>query len=166
MSLTNNNRALLCALSLLLPAVLFVAHAEQQAKEQTSASAQPSVVKAAEMQWRDGPPTLPAGAQMVVLDGDPRKQGSFTMRLKMPAGYKIPPHTHPTAERVTVISGTVHLGIGARFDESGARELQPGDFAVLPPGVPHFAWSAGEAVLQIHSEGPFERQFVERGEAR
>ena len=98
---------------------------------------------------------------MVVLDGDPRKEGPFTMRLKMPAGYKIPPHTHSTAERITVISGTAHLGIGERFEERAGRELKTGDFAVLPAGLPHFAWSDSEAVLQIQSEGPFQRQFVD-----
>jgi uncharacterized RmlC-like cupin family protein len=98
---------------------------------------------------------------MVVLDGDPKQQGPFTLRLKMPAGYKIQPHTHPATERVTVIAGVVHLGIGEKFDESAGRELKAGDFAVLPAGVPHFAWSASEAVLQIHSEGPFQRTFVE-----
>ena len=98
---------------------------------------------------------------MVVLEGDPRKEGSFTMRLKMPAGYRIPPHTHPAAERVTVISGVVHLGLGATFDENAGREMKPGDFVAIPPGVAHFAWSKGEAVLQIQSEGPFERKFVE-----
>lgn len=161
MSLTNNKNVLLFALSLLLPAVLLLAKEDEGRKDDGRAAAEAKLVRAAEMQWRDGPPTLPPGAQMVVLDGDPRKEGSFTMRLKMPPGYKIPPHTHPTAERVTVISGTVHLGIGEKFDEGGGRELKPGDFAVVPAGVPHFAWSPGAAVLQIQSEGPFERQFVE-----
>ena len=132
-----------------------------QEKEKPTAANEPKIFGAAEMQWREGPPTLPAGAQMVVLDGDPRKEGAFTIRLKMPAGYRIPPHTHPTAERVTVISGAVHLGLGETFDENAGRELKSGDFAVIPAGVAHFAWAASEAVLQIHSEGPFERKFVE-----
>ena len=133
------------------------------AQENATQTAKPEakIFAASELQWRDGPPTLPAGAKIVVLDGDPRAGGPFTMRLKMPAGYIIPPHTHPTAERVTVISGVVHLGIGAKFDESAGRELKAGDFATVPAGVPHFAWSKDEAVLQIHSEGPFERKFVE-----
>jgi anti-sigma factor ChrR (cupin superfamily) len=81
---------------------------------------------------------LPSGAQIVVLDGDPAKPGPFTIRLKIPAGYQIPPHTHPAAaERITVISGAVRLGIGEKFDASGGRELQAGGFAVVPAGVPH-----------------------------
>ena len=134
---------------------------EKETKQKSSGAAEPKMLAVAEMQWQEGPPSLPAGAQMVVLDGDPGKKGSFTLRLRMPAGYKIPPHTHPTAERVTVISGAVYLGIGEKFDESAGRELKAGDFAVLPAGVPHFAWSPAEAVLQIHSEGPFQRKFVD-----
>ena len=137
----------------------------QQKEATTHASpgsaAEPRVLLAAETQWRDASASLPAGAQIAVLDGDPAKHGSFTMRLKMPAAYKIPPHTHPVAERVTVISGAVRLGIGEKCNESAGRELQAGDFAVIPAGVPHFASSLREAVLQIHSEGPFQRKFVD-----
>ena len=132
-----------------------------QEKETRTGEAEAKIFTASELQWRDGSPGLPAGAQIVVLDGDPRMGGSFTMRLKMPAGYSIPPHTHPTAERVTVISGVVHLGIGEKFNKSAGRELKPGDFATVPAGVPHFAWTKDEAVLQIQSEGPFERKFVD-----
>ena len=113
-----------------------------------------------EMQWADAPPSLPAGAKMAVLDGDPNKKGSFTVRLKSPDGYKIAPHTHPTAERVTAISGTLHLGMGEKFDEAGAREMAPGSFAVLPTGMKHFVWTTGETIVQIQSEGPFAINYV------
>ncbi|HWM25347.1 MAG TPA: cupin domain-containing protein [Chthoniobacterales bacterium] len=156
----NKRNSIILGVVLTLLTVLVVAQ-EKKNKEKSSSTAEPKMLTAAEMQWGEGPPSLPAGAQMVVLDGDPRQNGSFTIRLKMPAGYKIPPHTHPAAERVTVISGAVHLGIGEKFDESAGRELKAGDFAVIPAGVPHFAWSPREAVLQIHSEGPFQRTFVE-----
>ena len=140
---------------------LFAALVAAQEMQAPANRAEPTIYSAAELQWRDAAPSLPAGAKVVVLDGDPRTEGSFTMRLKMPAGYRIPPHTHPTAERVTVISGVVHLGIGKKFDGSAGREMKTGDFVVVPPGVPHFAWSTTEAELQIQSEGPFERKFVE-----
>ena len=146
---------------LTLSTVLVVAQEKESSENGKSGAGEPRMVAAAEMQWGEGPSSLPAGAQMVVLDGDPRKEGSFTIRLKMPAGYRIPAHTHPVAERVTVISGAVRLGIGEKFDESAGRELKAGDFAVLPAGVPHFAWTTSEAILQIHSEGPFKREFVD-----
>lgn len=133
---------------------------ESRNQEQARGATEPKVIAAAEMQWKDAP-SLPAGAQTVVLDGDPAKEGPFTLRLKIRPGYRIPPHTHPTAERVTVISGAVRLGFGKVFDENAGREMKAGDFVVVPPGVPHFASSSGEAVLQIHGEGPFQRSFVD-----
>jgi hypothetical protein len=94
------------------------------------------------------------------LDGDPTKKGSFTVRLQAPDGYKVPPHTHPTTERITVISGTFYLGMGDKFDEAAGREMAPGSFAVLPAGMRHFGWYMGETVLQINSEGPFQIKYV------
>ena len=148
------------ALAVAVLVALFATLVAAQEKQTPASSTEPKIFNAADLQWRDAAPSLPAGAQIVVLDGDPRKEGSFTMRLKMPSGYRIPPHTHPTAERVTVISGVVQLGIGEKFDESVGREMKAGDFATVPPGVAHFASSTSEAVLQIQSEGPFERKFV------
>jgi quercetin dioxygenase-like cupin family protein len=115
---------------------------------------------AADLKWGDGPPALPAGAKIAVLSGDPGKAGSFTVRLKFPTGYKVPPHTHPTAENVTVISGTLGLGTGAKFDEAAAHEMTAGAFGVMPAGMQHFAWCKSECVVQIHSEGPFEVKYV------
>ena len=156
----NTNRWTLLGLAIALPTALVVAEESATATKPAAATAA-TILEAAELKWVDGPASLPAGARMVVLDGDPRNEGPFTIRLKMPPGYKIPPHTHPAAERITVISGTVHLGIGEKFEESAGRELKAGAFAVVPAGLPHFAWSRGEAVLQIHSEGPFQRKFVD-----
>ena len=147
---------------LTLSTLLAVAQ-EKETRQKAGATnaAAHKIFSASELPWVDGPSLLPAGAQMVVLDGDPTKEGAFTIRLKMPAGYKIPPHTHPTAERVTVISGSAFLGLGEKFNESGGRELKAGDFTNIPAGLAHFAWSKGEAVLQIQSEGPFQRKFVD-----
>ena len=118
------------------------------------------IVAANEVQWGDAPPSLPPGAKIAVLDGDPNKAGSFTVRLQMPAGYKIPPHTHPTTERVTGISGNAHLGMGEKFDESAAKDVNPGTFVVLPAGMAHFGYATEESVLQIQSEGPFKIKYI------
>src|SRR5690348_5034504 len=72
----------------------------------TSAMPEHHVMKPADLKWGDAPPGLPAGGKMAVLNGDPTQTGAFTVRLKAPAGYKVMPHTHPTAERLTVIAGT------------------------------------------------------------
>jgi quercetin dioxygenase-like cupin family protein len=114
-----------------------------------------------EQQWRDGPPSLPPGAKIVVLEGDPSvKGGYFALRLALPDGYRIPPHWHPVPERVTVISGTFHLGMGEEFDEQATRALPAGTFFTMPAEMRHFARAEGETVLQLNSIGPFEIHYV------
>ena len=124
------------------------------------AATEHKVVSPNDLQWGDAPPSLPPGAKMAVLDGDPTKPGSFTIRMKAPAGYKIPPHTHPTAERLTVISGSFKAGMGEKFDEANMHEMGPGGFVSLPAGMKHFAMSNAESIIQINSEGPFQINYV------
>lgn len=97
---------------------------------------------------------------MAVLDGDPNKKGLFTVRMQASAGYKIPPHSHPTAEHITVISGTFSIGAGDKFDETTAKELPVGGYVTMPAGMTHYAWSAGETIIQIHGKGPFQIKYV------
>src|SRR5215218_7227923 len=113
-----------------------------------------------QLQWGPAPPVLPKGAQAAILSGDPGKPGSFTIRLKTPAGYKIPAHSHPTAEVVTVISGTFSFGMGDKLDEAKADKLAPGGFVDLPANMNHFAFTTAETVVQINSEGPFVIKYV------
>jgi quercetin dioxygenase-like cupin family protein len=142
---------------------LAIAAEEKQsskASSKSAGSAEHKILAPNEITWGEAPAGLPSGAKMAVLDGDPTKKGPFTVRLQTPDGYKVPPHTHPTAERITVISGTFHLGTGDKFDEASGRELAPGSFAVLPAGMKHFAWSTGDTVVQVQSEGPFQIKYV------
>lgn len=128
--------------------------------EKPAAKSEHVMFAAADLKWGDGPAALPAGAKIAVLSGDPAKAGPFTVRLKFPTGFKVPPHTHPTAEHVTVISGTLALGSGPKFDEAAAHEMTAGGFSVMPAGMEHFAWCKSECVVQIHSEGPFVVKYV------
>jgi quercetin dioxygenase-like cupin family protein len=155
-------------LGVIAAATAFIVAAQQKENPKTASKetskATPTtkhkILGPTELTWEDAPPGLPPGAKMAVLDGDPTKKGSFTVRLQTPGGYKIPPHTHPTAERITVISGTFHLEMGDKFDEAAGREMAVGSFAVMPAGMKHFAWNTGESIVQIHSEGPFEIKYV------
>jgi len=113
-----------------------------------------------DLKWGDAPPSLPAGAKLAVLAGDPGKEGMFAIRLQMPAGYKIPAHTHPTDEIVTVISGTCLFGMGPKYDEAAAKEQPAGAFVVLPAGMQHFAGSKAGCVVQVQSTGPFQVTYV------
>jgi uncharacterized RmlC-like cupin family protein len=117
-------------------------------------------MRADQLQWMPAPSALPKGAQMSVLSGDPTKAGSFTIRLKAPAGYKIPAHSHPTAERVTVISGDFHFGMGDKLDEAKAEKLGSGGFVDLPANMSHYAFASPETVIQIDSDGPFVIKYV------
>src|SRR5688500_2811177 len=97
-----------------------------------------SLYPPADIVWKDGPPSLPAGAKLAVLEGDPSKEGFFTMRLRLPDGYKIPPHWHPKVEHVTVISGTFNVGMGERFDQTTTRAMPAGTFGHWPAEMRHF----------------------------
>jgi quercetin dioxygenase-like cupin family protein len=112
------------------------------------------------MKWSDAPPVLPRGARVAVLEGDPSKQGPFVMRVKLPDGYRIPPHTHPKAERLTVISGTFFVGQGATFDPKKGHPMPAGTFGTWPAGMQHFVWTEGETVIQLHGEGPWSLNYV------
>ena len=114
----------------------------------------------AEVKWKDGPASLPAGAKFAVFEGDPSKEGPFVMRLWLPDGFRIPPHWHPKVERVTVVSGTFNLGMGEKFDQTATREMTAGTFGFWPAGMRHFAWAKGETVLQLHGIGPWAINYV------
>lgn len=115
---------------------------------------------ATELKWQEGLPALPSGAKIAMLEGDLSKPGPFTYRIKMPDGYKIPPHKHTMAERITIISGTYHLGEGEKFDKNQAKTLPAGSYASWPAGTPHFSWAEGETVIQVHGEGPWILKYV------
>jgi hypothetical protein len=112
------------------------------------------------LQWGDAPPTLPKGAKLAVLQGDPSKPGPFVIRLQTPAGYRVPPHWHSQAENVTVMSGTFLLGMGEKFDQKAMKPYKGGDFRSMPAKQPHYGMSKTPAVLQIHGEGPFDITYV------
>lgn len=114
----------------------------------------------AEVKWGPAPPVLPAGAQLAVISGDPGQSGPFVIRLKVPAGYKIAPHWHPTDEHVTVLSGTFALGMGEKFDQSSMKELPEGSYGMLPAEMRHFAMAKTAAVVQVHGMGPFVLNYV------
>ena len=112
------------------------------------------------IEWKPGPPSVPTGAKMAVLEGDPTKEGPFVMRLQAPAGYHIAPHTHTKTERVTVISGTMLLAMGENLDRSAAKTLNAGTYAFWPAGMKHTAWFDGTTIIQLHGIGPWKINYV------
>jgi mannose-6-phosphate isomerase-like protein (cupin superfamily) len=114
----------------------------------------------AEIVWGPAPPGLPPGSQAAVISGDPGKPGPFTLRAKMPAGYQIPPHWHATDEHVTVLSGTLAMGMGDTFDEKAMMVLPAGGFAAMPPNTRHYLMTKSPVVIQVHGTGPFSITYV------
>jgi quercetin dioxygenase-like cupin family protein len=125
-----------------------------------SAADNHTIVAANEVKWSPGPASMPKGAEAAVLFGDPSKEGVFAMRLKMPKGYQIAPHSHPKPEVVTVISGTFRIGMGETADPAKAKALTAGGLFAFPPGMTHFASTDEETVIQLNSVGPWALTYV------
>jgi len=118
------------------------------------------VVPAGDVKWGDAPPVLPAGAKLAVVSGDPGKAEPFTLRLQMPAGYKIAPHSHPTDEHVTVLSGTLAAAMGNAFDAKALKDLATGSYANMAAGMNHYVQARTATVVQVHGMGPFVVNYV------
>jgi hypothetical protein len=107
------------------------------------------------------PAFVPPGAQLAVLEGDPTAStGDFTIRLKMPDGYRIAPHWHPKRENVTIVSGTFKVGMGDTFDEAKMGSFGAGSFAYMDPSMHHYAMASGETVVQVHGMSPLAFNYV------
>jgi len=114
-----------------------------------------------QVKYGPAPAFLPPGAQLAVLEGDPMAtSGDFTIRLKMPDGYKVAPHTHPNRENVTVLSGTLKVGMGDQFDATKMMSFAAGSFAYLDPSMHHYAMASGATVIQIHGMSPVKFNYI------
>jgi quercetin dioxygenase-like cupin family protein len=110
--------------------------------------------------WGNAPASLPPAAQAAVLEGDPAKEGPFTLRIRMPDGYRLPPHFHPAVEHVTVLQGTFVLGMGETVNTQAEKALNAGSFAYMPAGMRHFARAQGDTIIQLHGIGPWGITYV------
>ncbi|WII71100.1 cupin domain-containing protein [Bdellovibrio sp. 22V] len=117
------------------------------------------MLQASEIQWKEGPAVLPPGVKSYALYGDPSVAGPFSLRLKLPAKYKIPPHFHPQDENITVLSGSFFMGLGD--DAKGKMtEIKTGGFASMKAGTHHFARAEKEAIIQLNGMGPWGITYV------
>jgi len=95
------------------------------------------------------------GAQQAAIVGDPAKSELYAQQIRLPAGYKVLPHSHSGDRVVVVISGTFYVGFGDRFDEAALNALPAGSAYTEPNGVAHYAWAKdGEVVLHTVGIGP------------
>jgi quercetin dioxygenase-like cupin family protein len=115
-----------------------------------------------QLKWNDLP-ALP-GVKIAVIQGPLTEAVPIMFRLKFPANYKVPPHRHPGIEHITIISGTLNLGMGESFDKSKTDALMAGSVAIMPPGTAHFVWTSEETIGQVHSIGPWGVTYVNPAE--
>ena len=118
------------------------------------------------LKWGPGPAALPKGAELAVIAGDPGKEGPYVYRIRVPAGYKVPPHTHPGVENITVISGTLNVAMGDKFDESKGTAMKAAGFIKALRGMAHYAWFTEPTVFQVHGVGPWGITYVNPTEAQ
>jgi len=125
-----------------------------------SALADNAIINTKDIKWGDAPPVLPKGAKVAVLNGDPFKPGAYVLRLQMPANYRIPPHWHSQAEHLTVISGTLNIGLGDKVDDPHAHALKAGGYHFLPGKTNHYAFTKAATVVQVSGDGPFDINYL------
>jgi quercetin dioxygenase-like cupin family protein len=116
-----------------------------------------------EAKWGPAPPMLPPGAQIAVLSGDPTKSAPYTVRLKFPANYAVPAHSHPTDENVVVVSGALTLGMGDKLTKTGSanKTLTPGGYALAAANMNHYAFAGAQpTTIVLYGVGPVEFKYV------
>ena len=127
----------------------------------TQSGAPQNAFTPSQIKFGPAPPFLQPGAQLAILEGDPMaSSGDYTIRLKMPSGYEIAPHTHPTRENVTVLSGTLSVGMGDKFDPAHMMSFPAGSFAYLDPEMRHYALASGATIIQIHGMSPLRVDYI------
>lgn len=116
-------------------------------------SAAPLIIKSEDLKWEPSK-SLP-GAEVAVMTGNPDKKGPFIARIKLPANFQIPVHTHKIPENDTVISGVLYLGVGSKMDPDHVEAIPAGGFFMVPANVEHYAITKEETILQINGTGPW-----------
>ena len=120
-----------------------------------------SLLNAKDIKWTAAPAAFPAGARMAVLQGNPEKAGILTVRMMLPANYRIPVHSHSQTEAITVISGRAEFGFGKAFNTAGLQVLTAGGFLLLPGKTYHYLRTKTPAVVQITTQGPFDLNVLD-----
>ena len=113
-----------------------------------------------ELKWGPPPPVFQQNAKFTVLAGDPSQPGLYAVRLKLPAGYKIMPHWHPTDEHVTVLTGDFAVGMGDKWDKAALKTLPQGGYVLLPAEMRHYAGAMTDTTIQVDGIGPFQLTYV------
>jgi quercetin dioxygenase-like cupin family protein len=117
-----------------------------------------------DLNWGAAPPTFPKGAKVAVLHGDPGAPGLYVLRLRVPSGYRIAPHSQPQDRQLTVLSGAIYLGYGDTWDPKHTSVMKAGGFHTMAADQSYFGYTKGETIVQIEGQGPFELRYVRPGD--
>jgi len=114
-----------------------------------------------DVEWRSFP-AFPKEVRLAVIAGDPSKPAPYVVRVKVPNGVKLMPHTHPEDRIYTVMSGVFYIGFGTVFDPDKLVAYGPGSVVILPANTPHFHWAkSGEYISQVYGTGPLGLEYVD-----
>ena len=149
---------LLLSISLNIP--LITSAEEEKGMEPKAAESGMILITESDITWGDVPPALPTGAKIAVLEGDPFKPEPYSLRLMMPANYEIPAHWHTMIERVTVLSGTLNVGMGDKLDKTQGKAFTAGGFVFFPAKMNHYAWAGEDTIIQINGDGPWDINYI------
>ena len=142
--------------ALLLAAPTGIARTQSVA---TSSNDRAIIVRADSLSWADL--GLIPGVRIAMLHGNPQDTGTYTLRLRFPAGTRMPAHWHPKVEYATLISGALWLGMGEREDSAKTKLVERGAFLVAPARMAHYGRAREETVIQLSGPGPYEVVFVD-----
>ncbi len=137
-----------------MKSALFLAFALLVGPPLAASASIPTIVLPATTHWSAITSGPMAGGQMALLMGNPSKTGPYIMRVKVKDGTKFGPHLHTELENVTVISGTLMVGLGDKMNPAKMKAVPAGGFVSVPPGLHHYAMAKGETVLEIAAIGP------------
>jgi len=125
-----------------------------------SATAGTTQAQKTALRWGPAPPSLPPGARMAVVSGNPQGPGPFTIRLELPNGFTVPPHFHTVDEHQTLISGRIGHGMGDTIDDKSVKWLRPGQSVTLPANAHHYVRTRGRTIVAVSAMGPFKVTYV------
>jgi len=115
---------------------------------------------AANEKWEKGPDFLESGAEMQPLEKETKEKGMSSIKIKLPEGYKIPPHWYKDKVRIDVLSGVLYMGSGDRLDKENAKPVKAGNFRVLPPEMHSYGFVDGPAIIKLTTVAPWDIKYV------
>ena len=127
-----------------------------QTKKEAAAPSHP-IVHYSDLKWTP----IMKNTDFAVVSGDPNAAGGlYVIRIRCTDGTKIPPHWHPEDENVTVMKGTLLVGMGETYDETKLQTKNFGNFTTVPKEMRHFGFCKGDTIVQVHGVGPFKVNWV------